>query len=119
MAFGAVKILILTVLQPLKKLKELPVFLIPLVGIPGKYPADGPDHQSVGKQNADQTEGGSSHKDRQHTCNQSCRENNHTEFICTITSVHKLPDALGKLKTDSPEPEHKSVHSVNHLLSKF
>ena len=44
-AFGAVKIAVVPVLSPANQLQKLPVFLIPLIGVPGQGAPNCPDHQ--------------------------------------------------------------------------
>ena len=46
---GTVKIPMLPVFDPLHKFQILPIFLIPLVGVPGKHPENRPNHQSIGQ----------------------------------------------------------------------
>ena len=47
MALGTVEIAVVPVLQTVENQKKLPVLLIPLVGIPGKCPINGPEHQCI------------------------------------------------------------------------
>ena len=56
-AFWAVEVAVLPVLHTARQLQEFPVFLIPLVGIPGQATENGPDHQAVAQGPEDQVEG--------------------------------------------------------------
>ena len=46
-AFGTVEIPVIPVLQPVKDLQKFPVFLVALVGVPGKDPENGQKHQYI------------------------------------------------------------------------
>ena len=45
---GTVKVPMLPVLQLLEEQKKSAVFVVPLVGLPGKASVDGPDHKHIG-----------------------------------------------------------------------
>ena len=46
-ALGAVEVAVLPVFYPVKKLEELPVFLITLIGIPGQAAENRPEHHAI------------------------------------------------------------------------
>ena len=56
-ALGAIKVAVLAVFQPVEELEELPVLLIPGIGIFGQSPADSPNHQAVGHGSQKQIDG--------------------------------------------------------------
>ena len=114
MALGAVKIPVLPVLEPVKELKESSVFLIPLIGVAGHDPADGPDHQAVGKGQKNQIERELSHKGGQQACNESCSQNHHAQPVCTVASVHKPPESLAHIIESAAKPASESIHIVTH-----
>ena len=116
MALGAVKIPVLVVLEMFKKLQKSPVFLISFIGIPGKHPADGPDHKAIGKEQKDQRKGKASDHSGQQACDQAGCQDHHTETIRTISSAHKAADSLPKLKHQLSQPQSKTIHNINHLM---
>ena len=104
MALGTVEITILTILDMLKKLKEFPIFLIPFIGIPGKNPGYSPDHQTIGDQKKDQTEGKSSYKAGQEAGNQSTCQNYHAETIRSIAAGHKSLHGIAHIHNKTMKP---------------
>ena len=46
-ALGAGEIAVVPVLDLVKEPQELPILLVPGIGIPGEHPEQGPEHQAV------------------------------------------------------------------------
>ena len=103
MAAGAIVVTVILILQLLEEQQELPVFIIPLVNIPGQSAANSQDHEAVrdhGKQQFDRSKG---HQHRQEGKTETCTQDRHIQFVCAVATCHKLPQA----HTDFSE---KSVH---------
>lgn len=86
---GAIIIAMVPVLDPVEDLQELPVLLITLVGIAGEGPADGPDHQAIGKCRQQQISHRHLHKARDHADHQRRHQNRQIQFIRSISSCHE------------------------------
>ena len=103
-----VVVAMLAVFQPVKKLEELPVFLIPLVSVAGESAGNGPDHQTVrdgGKEQIDQR----AFKERGNQAhNQTGAQDRHIQSVSTVAARHKSLYLSRQLS-------HKLSEHRNHL----
>jgi len=90
MAPGAVKIPVLPVLDTLQKAQIPPVLLVPLVGVPGEHPEDGPEHKSIGKQRQYQVQYWHPDKHYQNAKHQTHAQNRHVQFVGTVAAQHEM-----------------------------
>lgn len=116
-ALGTVKIPVLPVLEPVKKLQELPVLLIPLVGIAGHGPADGPDHKAIGENQENKIEGESPDKGGDKTCNEAGGQNHHAQPVGAIAPVHEALHSPGHIREEAMKPSAETVHNKITLCS--
>ena len=109
-ALGAVEIPIVPVFKPVDQLQKFPVFLIALIGVSGKHPEHGPDHQRVAQQPEDQAyrlppkQGGENagHKAR----NQDC----HIQTVGTVPAGHESAQGHSHSGPHPVQPAADSIH---------
>ena len=112
-ALGAVVVPVLAVFQPVEELEELPVLLIPGIGIPGQTAVDGPDHQTVGHGGQQQIDQGHAEEGGNQAYHQAGAQNCHIQPVGAVASCHE-PVELGI------QLSHKlSKHRENSLRDNF
>ena len=99
----------LPVSQPLQEHEILPVFLVALIGIPGKSTEHGPDHKAVGDQRQ-QGAGKPAEETADQANDQTGGQDQRVQLIRAVSSVHKFPKAHGQLHTELTEPISKTIH---------
>ena len=93
-----VVVAMLAVFQPVKKLEELPVFLITLVSVPGETAANGPDHQTIGKGGQKQTDSGTAEDGGNHARRQTGAQDRHIQPVGTVAANHETLQLGGQLR---------------------
>ena len=117
-ALGAVKVAVVPVLQPIDYLQKLPVFLIPLVGVPGQGAEDGPDHQPVAQHHQQKIYRRVAENDGQQAYRQTYAQDYHIQFVRAIAPCHKPPQKRGKPRGELPQPAANAIHR-NHPVKKY
>lgn len=111
--FGAVKITVVSVFDPVEGQKVSAVFLIALVMVSGKAPEQRPAQQSVGTQLKHQHQ--RRNKQRNQRQHHTCGQNRTVEFIVTIPAAHKTPEPGGGAGARPPKPCGNVLHK-DHLV---
>ena len=96
-ALGAVEIAVFAILQTIKEQEEFPVFLEPLVGIPGKGSGERPDHQAIGNGGENQIHQGIPDKSADEGDHHTGGQNYDIQSVCTIAACHKAAEPEGQI----------------------
>ena len=110
MALGTVEIAVVPVLQTVENQKKLPVLLIPLVGIPGKRPINGPEHQCIAQHKENHPHGQIPEQGGENTGNQACAQNGHVQPVGAIPPGHKAAKPCAHACAGPVQPERKFAH---------
>ena len=104
-AFGAVKIPMLPVLDPIQQHQKPPIFPIPLVGVPGKGTKNRPNHQCIRSCGQRQIHHRKRYKNGNDTQHQAATQNPHIQFVRAVAAHHKalkrLFDTIHQRKSPS------------------
>ena len=103
-AFGALKIPMVPVLQPVLKGKKFAVFLIPQIFIPGHTADDGPDHQTVGDGGEDQIHRQIPNEHGDQADHHTGTQQEHIEPVVAITPIHKSAQTLSDFAHNNDHP---------------
>lgn len=114
-AFGAVKVAVLPVFQPVPELHELSVLLVALIGVARQGAPDGQDHQAVAEQEEHHVQHHRPGPHGQQAHKQSCTQNHHIQPIRTVAPRHKPVQARGQFCGELPKPTADCVHN-DHLV---
>ena len=109
-ATGAIEIAVLPVLQPLHHGQILPIFLVALVGVPGKTAEDSPEHQSVRNGRQQQIHRLPGNKHGEQTDHNTRAQDGHIQFIRSVAACHKATQTCGELCTQAAKKSADSVH---------
>ena len=97
-ALGAVEVTVFPVLQPIKKLQELPVLLIPLIGISGEGAGNCPDHQTVGNRSQKKIHHRYPDERSDQGNHHAGDQNRHIESVRTVTAGPKLAELIAHMQ---------------------
>ena len=95
-ALGAGEIAVAPVLNLVKEPQEFPIFLVPGIGIPGKHPEQGPEHQAVIGQGQHQLHGSQGDEGAQQTQDQGGAEGSQAQLVGAVSACHELAEAGGE-----------------------
>lgn len=112
-AFGTGVVPILPILQTVENHKKLPVFLIPLVGIFGQAPENGPEHQSVAQQPENDRGYGSAQYGRQNAAYQRGKQQHDIQPVGSISAGHKTPERSRQPGVELLELAQKCMHTLH------
>ena len=111
MAFGTVEVPVLPILQPPYNLQKLPIFLIPLVGVPGKPPENGPDHHAIAQHKEHQIHGRHPNPHGKQAGHQPDSQNQHIQFVRAVPSGHEAAQSCAHPGGELPEPVLNAIHA--------
>ena len=111
-AAGAIKVLMLPVLQPLQEAEVGPVFFVALVGVPGEHAQDRPDKKPVIQQDQNQIhrlEGDQKieNKDTKREPNQRL-----VQLVPAVATLHEFLIAGNQGSPQPPKPISDTAHKI-------
>ena len=109
-ALGAIEIAVVAVLQAVENQQKLPVFLVALVGIPGKRPEDGPNHQRIAQDQEEHPHTQVPEQRGENAGYQTCAQNDHIQPVGSIPPGHKAAKTCAHARACLMQPKGKFVH---------
>ena len=95
----------LPILDPVEQFQKFPVFLIPLVGIPGKTPHQRDDQKGIRNGGQHQFDSCTGNKNRQQAGGYANTQKIHVQFVVAVATHH-----------ESGQPHFDLIHTNAHLL---
>ena len=110
MATGTIVVTVLLILYLLEEKQKLPVLIITLVNIPGQRAENSEEHTGIGYGGENQLDQRNGQQHGQECKTKTHTQDGHIQFICTVSTCHKLPQTHTELSKKVVWFVSKSVH---------
>ena len=104
MTFGAGKVPVVPILDPVDQHKVAPIFGVTLIGIPGEHSENRPDHQRIAENHKYKPGNTLLQQRREQAGNQPGNQNYHIQPVCPVASGHKPAKSGAQLCAEVLQP---------------